>query len=341
MAEQQQRVAILFSGGNAMAAFHAGVCESLLGAGLDPDYVTGTSAGSVLAALIAGNRPESRLSAIREFWRRVTMPAPALPDWPQTRRVGGLFSGIAARLFTVPAVWRHRMPLSGEPRALYNLEPLEHTLEELVDWRLANGGAPRLRINAVDADTGAEAIFDNAETTITACHVTASAALPPDFEPVACDGHSYLDGSLAANAVLPDDDWLFAGGDTVLLLSDLFDPAAARPPTTIDALIQRRQDVVYSLQLDRLLDILRLKAELRARDGWTGSIAVLRLVQPTRPQDHSQKTYDFSMQTVADRIQLGQAAADEALARLRIMAMQPGTVRVDRLVAREAAPTPP
>ena len=38
------------------------------GAGIEPDWVIGTSIGAINASLVAGNPPEMRLERLREFW---------------------------------------------------------------------------------------------------------------------------------------------------------------------------------------------------------------------------------------------------------------------------------
>ena len=40
-------------------------------AGIEPDWVIGTSIGAINASLIAGNKPEERLAKLQEFWSRV------------------------------------------------------------------------------------------------------------------------------------------------------------------------------------------------------------------------------------------------------------------------------
>ena len=45
--------------------------EALHEAGIEPDWVIGTSIGAINAALIAGNAKENRLARLRDFWARV------------------------------------------------------------------------------------------------------------------------------------------------------------------------------------------------------------------------------------------------------------------------------
>ena len=40
-------------------------------AGIEPDWIIGTSIGAINASLIAGNSPQNRLSRLREFWKRM------------------------------------------------------------------------------------------------------------------------------------------------------------------------------------------------------------------------------------------------------------------------------
>jgi len=65
-----QRVLVL-QGGGALGAYQVGVYQALHQAGLEPDWVVGTSIGAINASLIAGSAPADRLDRLEEFWRRV------------------------------------------------------------------------------------------------------------------------------------------------------------------------------------------------------------------------------------------------------------------------------
>lgn len=40
-------------------------------AGIEPDWVVGTSIGAINGALIAGNPPERRMQRLHDFWDRM------------------------------------------------------------------------------------------------------------------------------------------------------------------------------------------------------------------------------------------------------------------------------
>src|SRR5918999_241174 len=65
------QIVLVFQGGGALGAYQAGVYEALHGAGIEPDWIIGTSIGAINASLIAGNEAPNRLPRLREFWERV------------------------------------------------------------------------------------------------------------------------------------------------------------------------------------------------------------------------------------------------------------------------------
>src|SRR5262245_42856275 len=84
-----QRVVLVCQGGGALGAYQAGVYNALHEAGIEPDWIIGTSIGAINASLIAGNEPEGRLPALKDFWGRVAHKATwygavALPQLAQT-----------------------------------------------------------------------------------------------------------------------------------------------------------------------------------------------------------------------------------------------------------------
>ena len=68
------QIVLVLQGGGALGAYQAGVYQALHEAGIEPDWVIGTSIGAINASLIAGNAPGQRLPRLEEFWRRVTHP---------------------------------------------------------------------------------------------------------------------------------------------------------------------------------------------------------------------------------------------------------------------------
>ena len=65
------KVVLVTQGGGAQAAYEGGVYEALHEAGIEPDWVIGTSIGAINGSMIAGNEVKSRLKRLREFWSRV------------------------------------------------------------------------------------------------------------------------------------------------------------------------------------------------------------------------------------------------------------------------------
>src|SRR5882672_12193959 len=65
------QVVLVLQGGGALGAYQVGVYEAMHEAGVEPDWVIGTSIGAINAALIAGNAPENRFDRLREFWAKM------------------------------------------------------------------------------------------------------------------------------------------------------------------------------------------------------------------------------------------------------------------------------
>ncbi|MET0568230.1 MAG: patatin-like phospholipase family protein, partial [Hyphomicrobiaceae bacterium] len=70
-----EQTILVFQGGGALGAYQAGVYEALHEAGIEPDWIIGTSIGAINASLIAGNAPDQRLPRLREFWQRMAHKA--------------------------------------------------------------------------------------------------------------------------------------------------------------------------------------------------------------------------------------------------------------------------
>src|SRR5260221_4096807 len=64
------QVVLVFQGGGAPGAYQAGVYQALHEAGIEPDWIIGTSIGAINASLIAGNEVPNRLPRLEEFWGR-------------------------------------------------------------------------------------------------------------------------------------------------------------------------------------------------------------------------------------------------------------------------------
>src|SRR5271169_1180420 len=65
-----QQVLVL-QGGGALGAYQVGVYQALDQAGIDLDWVVGTSIGAINAAIIAGSPRAERMERLRAFWKRV------------------------------------------------------------------------------------------------------------------------------------------------------------------------------------------------------------------------------------------------------------------------------
>lgn len=103
-------LALVLGGGNAVGAYHGGVVSALETAGVQPDWVAGSSIGAIMGALIAGNSPGRRTAAVREFWRRGEQsdgPASWVPEaW---RKAMHMTAALQARTMGRPALYHLRM----------------------------------------------------------------------------------------------------------------------------------------------------------------------------------------------------------------------------------------
>ena len=232
------QVVLVLQGGGALGAYQVGVYQALREAGIEPDWVIGTSIGAINASLIAGNDAADRLSRLREFWSRVQQG-----PFHQTIAPLPLIGGLVANWLTVaggiPGFFKPnpfafagpRIPLSAGSAAFYSTEPLERTLNELVDFTRVQRHATRLTVGAANVRTGEMRYFDSRDTQLNAKHVMASGALPPAFPAVRIDGDLYWDGGILSNtpveAVFDDD----PRRNSLVFVVHLWNPHGSEPET--------------------------------------------------------------------------------------------------------------
>ena len=338
------QVVLVLQGGGALGSYQAGVFQALHEAGIEPDWIIGTSIGAINAGLIAGNKPEQRLPRLREFWKRIEQRH----TWNFCAAFSGLnekFSywstithGIAG--FFRPNPLAHAgeaYVLSPERAAYYTTAPLERTLEELIDFDLVNRCRPRLTVGAAYVRTSQMRYFDSRDGVITVKHVMASGALPPAFPAVRIDDELYWDGGILSNtpteAVFDDK----PRKDSLIFSVHLWNPAGSEP-TTMAEVFNRHKDVQYSSriasqivrqqQIHRLRHVInQLAARLPqgerdspavkelASYGCQTRMHVVRLLAPQLDRETHTKDVDFTPNGIKQRWEAGYAHTKSVLSR--------------------------
>jgi NTE family protein len=324
-ADGRERVALVLGGGNALGAYLAGAYETLHERGPRPDRIVGASIGAVTGAILAGNPPERRLERLQEFWAEAALHTrEAAPGHARLRQAyNGVHVALAAALGR-PTIFGRRYPglwsvLPGIPGdvALYDHAPLRRTLERLVDFdRLNRADAVRLTIACTDLETGGDVYFDNARGGIRPEHVLASAAIAPLFPPVEIDGRLLCDPGYANNLPL---DPVFdprPGEDLVCLAVDLFGLRSPRPET-LDAALERAQDIVFASAGRRRVEGLRREYGLLEEFRPEGPrVRLVHLAYRAAGHELAAKTLDFSPSSLRDRWAAGRRDMAAGLALL-------------------------
>jgi NTE family protein len=296
---------VLGAGGITGIAWLVGALEALREhTGWDPrtaDVVSGTSAGAVVAAVLASGAPLRDLLAYAEdqdaldgaigratAGRAHQSPGPA---WP-----GSLLLGAAGLLATSP---RHRLSsLAGFlPRGLRRTDEVRGLVHDAV----AGGwpGGPELWVHACDYATGRRVTFGRAgepEADL-ADAVVASCAVPGYYHPVRIGGRRYVDGGLWS---FTNADALAGAGCDVVLCLTPFATTAVRGPVLDTAL--------YGVA--RGATALQRRREVRALERSGARVAVLEPcgedlgAMGLNPMDRgrSRRTIETAARTVAGRL---------------------------------------
>jgi NTE family protein len=156
------RIGLALGGGAARGFAHVGVIQVLEEAGIRPVLVSGTSAGSLVAAIYAGGKSGKQLQQVAE-----TMEEATIADW------------------TLPLF--NRGMLRGDALARYvNGQVASRLIEDL---------PLQLGIVATDLNSGQSMLFQRGDT---GTAVRASSAVPAVFQPVRISGREYVDGGLVS-----------------------------------------------------------------------------------------------------------------------------------------------
>ncbi len=162
LSKRLPRIGLALGGGAARGFAHIGVIQVLEEAGIRPDLVTGTSAGSLVAAFYASGKSTAQLQRLAE-----SMDEATFADWT--------------------------LPLFS--RGLLRGEALARYVSQQVNGRLIEEMPIPLGIVATDLANGQGVLFQRGDT---ATAVRASSAVPALFQPVRIAGRDYVDGGLVA-----------------------------------------------------------------------------------------------------------------------------------------------
>ncbi|HLU66881.1 MAG TPA: patatin-like phospholipase family protein [Kofleriaceae bacterium] len=337
-----RKLALVLGGGGALGAFEAGLYEALAEAGLQPDWLAGSSIGAFNAVLIAGNPPERRIERLREFWSLLAQPAVEGPEWGgDARRVRKAASALRARLFGRPGMYAPALPQLflaapqlGQP-SLYDTTPALDTLRRLVDFTRIEGGEPRITINLTDLISGDSVLIDSASARLRPEHLLASMGLLPEFPPIEIDERWFCDGGFSANVPLhavldppPAEDLLCVAVDL------LGEPGP--PVFSVDGMLERSDDLLFVNQTRAAVALL----EARYAQSAPGGAAVLLLVNlDGRSERIAQKVWDYGKPSILERWRAGRQAGAEVAERIDRLDTPPrGRLSVQRIAAGPTGP---
>ncbi|MES2510775.1 MAG: patatin-like phospholipase family protein [Pseudomonadota bacterium] len=194
------KIGLALGGGAARGFAHVGVIAVLEEAGLKPQLVVGTSAGSLVAALYASGKTSAQLQQTA-----LNMEEVAITDW--------------------------MLPIFG--RGMFRGDALARYVNDLVANKPIESMAMPLGIVATDLGSGQAVLFQRGDT---GTAVRASSAVPAVFVPVKINGREYVDGGLVSPVPVR---YARQMGADVVVAVDISSPPEGNPSNdTLQILLQ-------------------------------------------------------------------------------------------------------
>lgn len=198
------RTAWVLPGGSTFGAIQAGLVTALFEAGIEPDMVVGTSAGSLNAAWLAGDPSARGAEKLREIWRSVRR-RDVFPIQP-----GHILAG--------------KLGLSN---SLMSNHGLARWLHRTLPYRRLEDASIPLTVTATDIDTGDAVYFDHGPLLPA---LVASCSIPGLFPPFRVGQRWLVDGG--PTAFMPISRAVEQGAERVYVLpcggTEPFDPVRSR-----------------------------------------------------------------------------------------------------------------
>jgi len=247
-------IALVFQGGGALGSYQAGVFEGLSEAGIEPNWMSGVSIGAINASIIAGNKPEDRVTKLKEFWETVTDHGYAshLAGNDDMRTFHNMTSAFMSMISGIPGFYKPRMlspwqqvPGQAGATSHYDTSDLKDHLNSLINWDILNSDSHRLSVGAVNVRTGNYKYFDTALERLGPEHIMASGALPPAFPAMRIGSEFYWDGGIVSNTPLQYLLELHKLHKALVFQVDLFN-ARGDMPKTMPEVMSRQKDIMYS-----------------------------------------------------------------------------------------------
>ncbi|CAM2152088.1 NTE family protein [Pararobbsia alpina] len=270
-------IALVLQGGGALGSYQAGVYEGLAEVGVHPSWIAGISIGALNTAIIAGNAPEDRVQALREFWNTICQPADSFGAWAayaaaslgyadHARKWASMWSASRTLTEGQQGFFTPRVPLpiagfdKRKPNevSFYDTSALRKTLLDYADFDRINNGDVRVSVGAVNVRKGNLVYFDNTKMCLEPEHFMASGALPPGFPAVEIDGEYYWDGGLVSNTPLTEIIEDNQHKDTLVFQVDLWS-ARGNLPGDFPDVSERTKDIQFSSRTRAITNMLSAK----------------------------------------------------------------------------------
>lgn len=223
-APKPPRIGLALGGGAARGFAHIGVLQVLEEQGIKPDFVVGTSAGSVVAALYAAGKTPTELATMA-----MTLDESSITDW--------VFPG----------------------RSLMKGEALAKFVRNLTGGKQIESMRVPLGIVAADLQTGQPIFFRKGDP---GTAVRASSAVPGVFAPVKIGDHEYIDGG--AVSPIPVRFARQMGADVVIAVDISAIPEGQSTKGAMDILLQAFNIMGHAISQFELKDadvVMRPKLE--------------------------------------------------------------------------------
>lgn len=267
-------VNLALQGGGAHGAFAWGVLDRLLEEGINPQAISGTSAGAMNAIVLAYGWQQGGAAGARalldQFWTRVSLNSPS--DVIGTQLHGTHITAITGWVLDL---LRYISPYDLNP---LDINPLRYLLEELVDFEALRSSCDmQLFIAATEVSSGKIRLFREHELTVE--HALASACLPTLHQAIEVEGKHYWDGGFAGNPAIYPLIFDCKGADILMVL---LQPMQGRElPTSSSAINQRISELGFQSTFLREMRAISYTRQ-QARDKFFSASTVERRFKSLR-----------------------------------------------------------